>query len=335
MAPFMAPLGAACGGQRGWVPAFRQILACMFVSVISSCTSASDFTQRPSSLYRGLQKPSDPTPEEAAASQAAAEDARRAEQEYLALRGDEIRAQFTAALAGPGFDDIRDIWTRCDAVGKHDDFETTAEFEGRKEAFCSTVFFLDMHDIPRGSGATVLNAQLHRAAEERTRQVKYDMDRRVLLVRLANVGLFHQIALFEETTTTHYTGCNAFGVTIDVDRLTGKSYMVEFLNQNQLVPKGNRVPANDFDEDWYVDVPMEPEVAKKRMLGVRIAVAVTVDSDASHRVDLLRQDATISSPYDTSLLLHKLKCRIEALIAYDADTGALFHVCVAPKKPRS
>ena len=72
------------------------------------------------------------------------------------------------------------------------------------------------------------------------------------------LALIVPFTLFEETTSSRYTGRNAFGVTANIDRLTGRSYSVEFLNLNQFVGKSNRLQADDFREDWFVEVPMDP-----------------------------------------------------------------------------
>jgi hypothetical protein len=339
----------ACEGRGSGIPTTKSILLLLIISAGPACVgpdspreSASSVVERSmggGGTHAGrLQQPDPASAAQVAASQAEAEERRRVHEEYMARRREEIWKLATLKLVTRKFADVRELWASSNAAATRGEFETSDEADQRRKAFYSKLFFLDLEDVPKGSGQTVTTARLKRASEARTSRLRYDLDRRALLVRVANGftgNSIRRLVLFEETTSTKYEGHNAFGATATVDRMVGDSYVVDLRNLDAFVARGDRIPTDEIREEWFAEAPMEPTLVRDRIDKVKVLAVVTVDQETGSWVETLSGEPTFRTPLDTSIQVHITSCWLEALVVYDGEDGTVLHVVVDPTLRKS
>jgi hypothetical protein len=281
----------------------------------------------------GVQKSGQPSAEEVPASQAEAEKEHREIEEYLSNRREQIRVLAGLMLTMGRLSDVRVMWELSRKAAAQGEFETSEVADQRRTEFYSQHFYLDISDAPKGSGKTVAMARLKRATEARTDRLRYDMDRRALLVRVASGftgSKVQRLKLFDETTSTKYEGHNAFGASATVERMVGDSYVVDLRNLNAFVAGRNRMPIDEIREDWFAEVPMEPALVRDRIEKVKVLAVVMVDREFGSWQEQLSDEPTFRIPLETSIQVHITSCWLEALVVYDGEDRTILQVVVDP-----
>ena len=160
---------------------------------------------------------------------------------------------------------------------------------------------------------------------------RFDVDNSVLDVHyfsgFASILSSNQlITLDSQTTESEYTGSNAFGTRVRVNRMEGVIHRLELLDFDRFGAGSNRFRV---DEDhlgyryFFVGLPMSRETAQALKPSLGLLLGVAMDEGSAGREEFLEQEPTFRDRNDTRLLERRLVGNLKLMIFYNLEDLSL------------
>jgi len=324
----MSTMGKNGRTRRASTPASKGRWARLIAAVVAlaaACTSSDESRPDAAEVVAGVFRPplQDPPP-----STPLSPEEREA---ALVRRREEVTRAVADAVRTGVVDDLRTMWVHAFEASKQGEFETSSEADQRRREYFAALRSIDISELPRGRGPGVERGIRLRDAEPRTARLRYDMDRRELLARVARltspqppIRLFAQ----EDATSSQYVGSNAFGVSKTIDHVEGDYFVLDLVNLAAFVPRQNRARISEIDEDWFVGLPVPTEVIRDRIERIRLLAVGTIDGPNACRREFLEGEPTFSMPKDVDYTMHSMRFRLAGFAAYDPERAEVVGVAV-------